>query len=309
PTRARTPVGPDSIEGWFGFALDHALTRSVRDSAALLDATHGREVGEPYSAPAPSGSFLEEVGKAPGKLRIALCKTPHLPGTPHPDVLAAVEDAAKLCASLGHEVEEVRLPIDADQFALDFSTLVAVSTAADLDDFPRKTGRPIQRQDFETGTWVVAMLGRTLDGLAVENARRRLQVMARNVQLFLDRFDVLLTPTLGLPPPRIGSLQPPMIERRAQELIAAANLSPLLKIPALVQAIAKKIFAFIPYTPLANVSGQPSMTVPLSWNAEGLPIGSMFTARFGDEATLFRLAAQLESARPWRDRRAKVDAG
>jgi amidase len=309
PTRARTPVGPDSIEGWFGFALDHALTRTVRDSAALLDATHGHELGAPYAAPTPSGSFLAEVGKAPGKLRIALCKTPHLPGTPHPDVLAAADDAAKLCASLGHEIEEVRLPIDADQFALDFTAIVAVSTAADLAEFPEKTGRPSTRKDFETGTWIVSLLGGTLDGLTVERAKRRLQVMSRTVQTYLDRFDVLLTPTLGLPPPRIGALQPPAIERRAQELIAAANLTPVLRIPALVQAIARKIYAFIPYTPLANVTGQPSMSVPLYWNGEGLPIGAMFTGKFGDEATLFRLAAQLESARPWRDRRPRIDAG
>jgi amidase len=308
PTRARTPVGPDNVEGWFGFALDHALTLTVRDSAALLDATHGHEVGAPYAAPTPSGSFLAEVAKRPGKLRVALCKAPHLSGSPHPDVLAAADDAAKLCASLGHEVEEVKLPIDPDQFALDFTAIVAVSTAADLAEFPEKTGRPSTRKDFETGTWIVSLLGGTLDGLTVERAKRRLQHMSRAVQTFLEGYDVLLTPTLGLPPPRIGALQPPPVERRAQELIAAANLTPLLRIPALVQAIAKKIYAFIPYTPLANVTGQPSMSVPLMWNADGLPIGAMFTGKLGDEATLFRLAAQLEEARPWRDRRPTIDA-
>jgi amidase len=309
PTRARTPLGPDLIEGWFGFALDHALTRTVRDSAALLDASHGHEVGAPYAAPTPSTPFLAEVGKNPGKLRVALCRKPHLPSDPHRDVLAALDDTAKLCTSLGHEVEEVTLPIDSDAFALDFTTIVAVSTAADLDEFVRMTGRKLAREDFETGTWVVAMLGRTIGGVALERARRRLQTMARDAQKALTRYDVLLTPTLGLPPPRLGSLKPQGIEARAQELVAAAGLSPLLRIPQLVQAIAKKIFAFIPWTPLANVSGQPSMSVPLYWNAEGLPIGTMFTGRFGDEATLFRLAAQLESARPWRDRIAPVDAG
>lgn len=308
PTRARTPVGPDSTEGWFGFALDHALTRSVRDSAALLDATHGHEVGAPYAAPA-SGPFLPEVSKDPGKLRIAFCKTPHLPGKPHRDVLDAADDAARLCASLGHQVDEVRLPIDADQFALDFTTLVAISTACDLRDFAEQFGRPTRREDFELGTWIISMLGGTLSGVTVERARRRLQRMSRDVQTFLHQYDVLLSPTLGLPPPIIGSLQPSNLEARAQSLIAAANLNAVLRIPQLVQSIARKIFAFIPYTPLANVTGQPSMSVPLWWNREGLPIGSMFTARFGDEATLFRLAGQLETARPWRDRRAAVDAG
>lgn len=309
PTRARTPHGPDTAEAWFGFALDHALTRTVRDSAALLDATHGREPGAPYAAPTPAGRFLDEVGRPPGKLRIALCKTPPLPSTPHRDVLDAADDAARLCASLGHEVEELRLPIDAQQFALDFTTLVAISTAVDLDEAAVRTGRPLRRELFETPTWVVAMLGRTFTASAVESARRRLQGLSRVVEAELARFDVLLMPTLGAPPPLLGSLKPAGIEATAQKLIAAANLTPLLRVSSLVSAIAAKIYAFIPFTPLANVTGLPSMSVPLTWNAEGLPIGSMFTGRFGDEATLLRLAAQLETARPWRDRRAPVDAG
>ena len=309
PTRARTPVGPDHGEGWFGYAIDHALTRSVRDSAALLDATHGPERGAPYAAPTPAGPFLVEVGKDPGRLRIGLCKTPVLPGTPHADVLAAADDAAALCAKLGHAVEPVKLPVDPERFAVDFTTMVAVATAADLDEGARQMGKPLRRGDFETGTWVVAMLGRTIDGPTLEGARRRLQAMSRDVANALDGFDVLLTPTLGLPPPKLGSLKPPPAEARLQEVIAAAHLSPLLRIPSLVLGIARKIYAFIPYTPLANVTGQPSMSVPLMWNDDGLPIGSMFTGTFGGEATLYRLAAQLEAARPWKDRRAVVDAG
>jgi amidase len=309
PTRGRTPHGPDLIEGWYGFALDHAITRTVRDSAALLDVAQGMEVGQPYDAPAPRGPFLEEVTRDPGKLRIAFTKKTHLPGKPHRDVLTAADDAARLCESLGHTVEEVSLPIDPDQFALDFATLVSISTASDLAEFQAQTGRPVRREDFELTTWVVAMLGRTHSGLAIEESRRRLQRMSRDVQAYLAKYDVLLTPTLGLPPPVIGSLQPAPIERKVQDVIASANLTPILRIPALVQAIARKTYAFIPYTPLANVTGQPSMSVPLYWNDEGLPIGSMFTGRFGDEATLFRLAGQLEKARPWRERRARVDAG
>jgi amidase len=309
PTRARTPLGPDHAEGWYGYALDHALTRSVRDSAALLDATQGYERGAPYTAPAPKGPFLAEVGKDPGPLRIGLCKTTFLPGEPHADVLAAADDAAALCASLGHLVEVIHLPIDPLAFAVDFLTMVAVATATDLDEGAKLTGRPLRRRDFETGTWVVAMLGRTIDGPSLEGARRRLQAMTRTVATACEDIDVLLTPTLGLPPPKLGSLQPTPGEARLQEIIAAGRLSPLLRIPSLVLSIARKIYAFIPYTPLANVTGQPSMSVPLMWNAEGLPIGSMFTGAYGDEATLFRLAAQLEQARPWKDRKAVVDSG
>jgi amidase len=308
PTRARTPLGPDLSEAWFGFAVDHALTLSVRDSAALLDATHGPERGAPYAATTFTGRFLDEVGRPTGKLRVALAKTPHLPASPHPDVLHAVEDVAALCRSLGHEVTPVHLSTDPEQFALDFTTLVAVSTAADLDGWAIETGRPLRRQDFETPTWVLAMIGRTFGAAAVEQARRRMQALSRRVAMELSDFDVLLTPTLGLPPPRLGALQPTWIEAKAEELVAATRFSSVLRLPGLVASIAAKLYRFLPFTPLANVAGLPSMSVPLSWNEAGLPIGSMFTGRFGDEATLFRLAAQLEAARPWRDRRPKVHA-
>ena len=303
PTRGRTPHGPDVSEGWFGLSMEHALTLSVRDSAALLDASDGYEEGAPYDAPPKTGPFLAEVGKSPGKLRVLLCKKPFLPSDPHRDVLTAADDAAKLCESLGHTVEERELPVDPDAFAVDFTTLVAVATANDIDDGGRSLGREPRRQDFETMTWIVAMLGRTISATKLEAARRRIGALARRIAEVQRNYDVILTPTIGGPPPLLGALKPSAVEARAQQVIAATNLTPLFHIGPLVLAIAKKTFAFIPYTPLANVTGQPSMSVPLFWNADGLPIGVMFTGRFGDEATLFRLAGQLEAARPWRARR------
>jgi amidase len=308
PTRGRTPGPPDAAEGWAGFALDHAITRTVRDSAALLDATKGYAPGDPYDAP-PSGSFLDETRRDPQKLRIAFCRAPHLPAKPHADVIAAAEDAAKLCASLGHDVEEATPPIDVEQTATDFATVVSVAVAADVAASEAAFGRKSSPGDWELNTRVVALLGRTIGGLQLEEAKRRLQMLGRTMAKFFGRFDVMLTPTLGTPPPRIGSLQVKGIERRVQEVIADRGLTPVLKIPGLIQKIAAKTYGFIPYTPLANFTGLPSMSVPLYWNREGLPIGSMFTARFGDEATLFRLAAQLEKARPWADRRPPVFAG
>lgn len=307
PTRGRTPGPPDAAEGWSGFALDHALTRSVRDSAALLDATKGYAPGDPYDAP-PSGNYLDETRRDPGKLRIALCRAPHLPAKPHPDVIAAAEDAGRLCASLGHDVEEATPPIDIEQTAIDFVTVVAVAVAADVASAEESFRRKATRDDFELGTRVVAMLGRTINGLKYEESKRRLQMLGRTMAAFFERFDVLLTPTLGLPPPVIGSLQPKGLERRMQELIADRGLTPVLRIPGLIGKIAAKTYGFIPYTPLANMTGLPSMSVPLYWNRDNLPIGSMFTAPFGDEATLFRLAAQLEKARPWTARRPPVFA-
>lgn len=306
PTRARTPAAPDAGEGWGGLALDHVISRSVRDSAAMLDETHGYSAGDPYDAPPAHGPFLAEVAREPGKLRIALCKAPLLPSEPHADVLAAVDDAAQLCASLGHQVDEAVPPIDPNQAATDLVTVVAVAMAADVAAAEAEKGRRSGRDDFEVMSRVVALLGTTISGLRLEQARRRNMQLGRTMARFFERYDLLLTPTLGLPPPRVGALQPHGLEAKVQQLVADSGLSPLMRVPGLVEKIAAKTYGFIPWTSLANVAGLPSMSVPLTWNAAGLPVGSMFTGRFGDEATLFRLAAQLEKARPWADRRPPV---
>jgi amidase len=223
-------------------------------------------------------------------------------------VLAAAEDAARLCESLGHHVEEATLPVSPAALAADFVTLVSVATALDLDEAERSTGRKASRDTFETATLLLAMLGRAADATRFQQARLNIQALGMKMAGFFEKYDLILSPTLGLPPPRIGQLQPPEAERRLQELIVSAHLSPVLKLGPLVQAIAAKTFSFIPYTPLANVVGLPSASLPLSWNAQGLPVGVMLTGRFGDEATLFRLSAQLEEARPWRSRRPPICA-
>lgn len=307
PTRGRTPHAPNG-EGWLGLAIDHALTLSVRDSAALLDATSGYEPGAPYDAPPLARPLYEEIQFPPKKLRIALCKRPALPGDPHPDVLAAAEDAARLCESLGHHVEEATLPVDPDAFAKDFLTIVATATAFDLEEAERQTGRKPTRESLETTTLLLGMLGQTMGALQLQRARTNLQALGFRMAGFFKEYDLILTPTLGLPPVRIGELQPPELEARAQDWIVAAKLSPILRIQSLVQTIAARTFAFLPYTPLANATGLPSASIPLVWNAQGLPIGVMLTGRFGEEATILRLATQLEQARPWRDRTPAVCA-
>lgn len=306
PTRARTPAGTDAAEGWMGLALDHAITRTVRDSAALLDASRGHAMGDPYDAPPVERPYLEEVSRDPGKLRIALCKRPLLPADPHADVLAAADDAARLLSSLGHRVEEATPPIDPEAAAMDLLTIVAVSMAMDIEGAEQELGRTAGKDDLELTSRVVGLLGRQFSAMQLERARRNVHALGRTMAKFFERYDVLLTPTLGLPPPRIGTLQPHGIEKMLQELVVDRGLSPVLRIPGLIEKIASKTYGFIPWTSLANVTGLPSMSVPLFWNAQGLPVGTMYTGRFGDEATLFRLAAQLEQARPWRDRRPAV---
>jgi amidase len=309
PTRGRTPVGPDCSQVWAGMAIGHAVTRSVRDSAALLDATAGPAVDEPGMLPAPLSPFLAEVGKPPGRLRIALVRRTHLVGiVPHADCVAAADDAAALARTLGHDVEEADLDVDPEELARDFFLIVCVEIAAAIDRHARQRGRRPHRRELQTTTWMTAEIGRQHRALDLALARERLDAVARQVARFHERFDVLLSPTLGMPPPPVGSLHPRGAEAFVQEVVLRLRLGFLLRIPGIVDSTVRRVFSFMPFTPLANVTGAPSMSVPLYWNRDGLPVGAMYTARFGDEATLFRLAAQLEEARPWRDRRPPISA-
>jgi amidase len=310
PTRGRTPVGPDHAQLWNGFTVAGVITRSVRDSAALLDAVAGPEPTSPYWAPPPARPFLDEVGAPPGRLRIALARRPQVTTAPlHPDCAAALEDAARLLADLGHEVEEADPPLDPEVFARDFFTLVCVETAAFLARATARLGRRPRHGEIESATAVTAVLGRQRSAVEAALARERLEGLARGMAGLFDRYDLMLTPTLATPPPRIGAIKPGGLEAFGQNLLLRLHLGVLLRIPGVIDASVRRVFSFIPYSPLANVTGLPAMTVPLAWNAEGLPIGTQLVGRFGDEATLFRVAAQLEAARPWRDRRPPLHAG
>ena len=308
PTRGRTPAGPDASEHWHGLAIEHAITRSVRDSAALLDATCAPEPGAPYPAPPPAGPFLDEVTRPPGRLRIAWTATPFLPSTVHADARAAVEDAARLCAELGHEVVEAAPPIDPAAFARAFLALVGAETAAEVVALERERGRRRRRGELEVTTELVAMYGRAITGEQLCTAVRDLRALGRVMADFHRRYDVLLTPTVATPPPPHHGLRSTGVKELAERTLARVGVPAAMRLPGLVDAMAAEVFAFIPWTPLANATGAPSMSVPLWWSAAGLPIGAMFTAGFGDDATLFRLAGQLEAARPWAGRRPRVTA-
>jgi amidase len=309
PTRGRTPVGPDHTQLWSGFAIGHVLSRSVRDSAAMLDAIAGPEPTSPYWPPPAARPFLAEVGAPPGRLRIALTKRPFVTSVPpHPDCVAAADDAARLLSQLGHDVEEADLDIDGDAFARDFFVLVCVEIAAILARCEQRAGRRARRRDVETNTALIATIGRQQTAVRASLARDRLDAAVRQIAPAADRFDLILSPTLGLPPPAIGALAPRGAEAFAHDVLIALRLGFLLRLPGVVEAAVRRVFAFMPFTPLANVSGQPAASVPLHWNAAGLPIGVHLQARFGDEATLLRVAAQLEAARPWRERRPPVHA-
>ena len=305
PTRGRTPSGPVYYELWEGCVAEHVLTRTVRDSAALLDASDGADVGAPYAAPPKERPFLEEVQRAPGKLRIAFT-TQAMIGVddppPDPECVRGLLATAKLLEGLGHEVVEAAPQLDYAELALAFMTMICGQAWNDIRETAALVGRKPARHDFELATWVTGMLGKAFTAADYVGATRTLGQAARKVGQFFTAFDVLLSPTLPIPPFEIGALQPSEGERRLLTTLAALKAGKLLTTFDLVRPFALKTFGLIRYLVLFNITGQPAMSVPLHWTADGLPIGMHFAGRFGDEAALFRLAAQLEQVQPWADR-------
>lgn len=285
PTRGRNPLGPHYGDLFTGLVAEHAVTRSVRDSAALLDATAGADVGDPYVAPAPARPFLAEVGAPPGRLRIAFATTAPNGAPVATDCVAAVHEAARLCADLGHEVVEASPPLERERLVKGFITLWSAGCAWSVDDWTRRIGRPPAPGDLEPLTCALAAMGRGFSAPDYLLALQDMQAVARDVARFFVDHDVWLTPTLAEPPLPLGSF-----EATADDPLAGLRRSG----------------GFAAFTPIVNVTGQPAMSTPLFWNAQGLPVGTHWVGRFGDEATLFRLAAQLEAARPWAGRRPPV---
>ena len=301
PTRGRNPLGPDFGESWSGLVQEHAVTRSVRDSAALLDATCGPDLGAPYFAPPPARPFLAEVGADPGALRIAFTAEPLFGDSTHPDCRAAVTDAAELCASLGHHVEEARPSFDKAELRRSYLAVVAVNTARAIDGAGELLQRTPRAANFEPATWLLALIGQRMSGARYQAAIELLHRSSRRVARFFQSYDVLLTPTLAHPPLRIGALALKSADRAAIRALRAAPLKKLLE--TALEKMAGEAFEATSNTMLFNQTGQPAISAPLYWSSAGLPIGSQFVARYGEEATLLRLAAQLEAARPWFDRR------
>ncbi len=308
PTRGRTPTGPIEGELWEGAVIEHVLTRSVRDSAAMLDAISGPEAGAPYVTPSPTRPFLAEVGAHPGRLRIAFTDRPLLGDRMDADCKAALRDAVALLESLGHTVVEASPPLDRDAFLHAFLLMVCAQADADLADAEAATGRRASPANVEMSTWALALLGRSYNAGEMARARRHLERTSRAVGRWFEgyEFDALVTPTLTAPPFITGALQPPSHEMAALKLLGQLRAGGVLRLGGALEKAAKRVFDWIACPPLFNVTGQPAMSVPLAWNAAGLPIGIHFAARWGDEATLFRLAAQLEEARPWFSRRPPV---
>jgi len=301
PTRGRNPMGPFAGEHWAALVEDHVVTRSVRDTAALLDATAGPDDGAPYQVRDPAGPFAAEVGQPPGALKIAFTTQALFGDTLDPDCAAAVADAASLARSLGHQVEEAVPAFDRPALIRAYLLVCAAGISGDLAAAAARAGRPARAKDVEPSTWLLHQIAQTLsaaDYAAAVDAMRR---AARGVAEFFTRYDILLTATTARPPVAIGELLPTRSELMQIGFIRRLPLRGLL-LKALDEA-AHGPLAATPNTQLFNMSGQPAISLPLSWNAAGLPIGTQWVAPFGREDLLLRLASQLETARPWSTRR------
>lgn len=301
PSRGRNPLGPVASEGWGGYVQPGVLTRSVRDCAAMLDATQGVDPGAPYAAPPRARPYVEEITRPPRKLRIAFSTGSQLGRATHDDVKAAVKDAAALCASLGHEVSEVALPIDREALVTAYFTQIAVGAASGIEETARWVGRAPRPGDFEPTTWLLGTIGRKLSAMELHRSREVCQRTARELGRFFATYDLFLDGTLAYPPAKVGELALKGAERAA--LAALRVVSPRFVLDKLLDTLGANALEKTPNTQVANQTGVPAMSVPLFWNADGLPVGVQFMAPYGDEATLLQLAAQLETARPWAQRR------
>ena len=281
PSRGRVSFAPVG-EGWGGASVQHAVTRSVRDSAALLDVACRPQPGDPYFLSPPERPFLEEASRAPGRLRIGFTTAAMQAHALDPECEAAVRDTARLCEQLGHHVEEVAIPGDVAAMQMAAGAVISASIAASLDAEADRRGRAIEPGEIEGLTMATYRRGATVTAAAYVQGLQVLHAYARAEAALFESYDVLLLSTLGSPAIPIGWV------------LEDTSL------------IGERLFAFMPNTQAFNNTGQPAMTVPLAWSRSGLPIGMQFVARMGAEGVLFRLAGQLEQARPWFDRVAKL---
>ena len=282
PTRARTPAGPDAGEGWSGLSSYHVLSRTIRDSAALLDLTHGPEPGDPYAAPPADGTFLAEVGQDPGRLRIALWTEGLYGERIDPQCVLAAERVGGLLTELGHTVTPALPPVSGAECRTAMRTVMAAHTANHVDLRLAALGRRQQPDDLENVTRLVAEQGRRLSARDYVNTLLMIHRTGRRLAGFFEEYDIILSPTLADPPLPLGALD--MMGDDAEVYI-------------------ERMWGHLAFTPLYNLSGCPAASLPMHMTPDGLPVGIQIAASFGNEALLFRLSSQLEEAHPWRHRR------
>ena len=278
PTRGRNPAGPDFGDVYNGLIVDHVVSRSVRDTAAMLDVTSGPDLGDPYYAPPAPPSYLAASQVAPTGLRIAVTRT-LMDGRPlHPDCIAAVDAAAALCTSLGHHVEEAKPDISTEAMIMPFFAVWSGGLAMQVDALIAAHGGSADLDHLEGLTLGLYRMGQQVTAAQYMGAQIAFQRVARTLAAWQQPYDMWLTPTLGGPPMTIGTMNFDLTDP---------------------MAVFTPVLDYTPFTAIQNATGQPAISLPLHWNENGLPIGVQFAGRFGDEAGLLALATQLEAAAPW----------
>jgi amidase len=280
-TRGRNPLGPDLGDVMGGLVCEGVLTRTVRDTAAALDATAGNEMGDPYWAPPTPKSYLDECQTPPGKLKIAFATQSLFGKKFDPECVTAIQTTAKLLQSLGHHVEEASPTVAVDALMQSFMPVWASGLAMLIDGTAMMTGRTAHESDFQGMTWGLYQMGKQITASQYQMCWFQLQAISRQVAMFHETYDAWMTTTLAAPPVRNGTFD-------FHEKDPVKAFAPIID--------------YLPVTAIQNATGQPAISLPLHWAANGLPVGVHFAGRFGDETTLLRLAGQLEKAKPWADR-------
>ena len=287
PTRNRVPTGPSFGDWLNGLAIELVVSRTVRDTAAFLDAVQGPDTGPPDIITPPANPYLEDVGTPPGKLRIGWTGTPISGVNVHADVIDGLHETVKLMESLGYELVEEKFEIDWNHFFEGLLTLWTAYLAWAIDGIASSVQRTPSLENMERVTWDLYHHGKSLSAMDMHDALANFNTVCRQTGAMFERFDVLLTPTIAQPPLPLGTMNQNAVGVDAREWT-------------------RQVFDWVPFTPLFNTTGQPAISLPLHWSPDGLPIGMQFAGQLNDEATLIRLAAQLEEAKPWIDKKPPV---
>lgn len=303
PSRGRISNGPLYGQMWDGAVSSGIVSRSVRDAAAYIDAVQGEVDGDPYVIQKPERPYAEEIKLPVAKLKIGYSyQMPKGFDFPiDPENIKTIENTVSLLKGLGHDVEEVALPYDKELHTVLLYTMVMGHTSAMVDYIGHLRGRKAQLGELEPNTWLMYKLGRSFTSADFVSAGMKWNKVARAMGDFHKKYDLLLTPTLGMKPFKIGALQSSAAEETGLKIMNALGISTIMKYTGLIEKISTRIYSWLPYPPLANITGQPSMSMPLHWSADGLPVGVMFTGKMNNEGLLFRLASQIEQAKPWFD--------
>ena len=305
PGRGLTPSGPGTGESMHGAAVQGVVSRTVRDSAAMLDVILGGEPGGPFVPGLPDAPFASNVGAEPQKLRIGVRVPCAITPSPHPEAYAAAEATIAALTELGHHVEELpQAPFDDAALAREFLLAWFVYTAWELAEAKRVSGAG--DESFERDTLILAAIGRATGSVDYVDAVQKRHDHTRRLTTFFESYDLLMTPTLATPPPKIGEFELPVALQKGADLLLKTHTARALRYTKIVDDMVDKNLGWVPYTQLANITGRPAISLPLHWTADGLPLGVQFVAPLSGESVLIRLASQLEQALPWAERFAPV---